>query len=408
VNRSRSRERPSRREKRKLKIRIPARGLSRALSVVTRAAGKGGSGVAVLSGALFEAAGGSLRISATDGEIGMTLVCSTAVEREGRVAVPARMVSELVRSLAEGELALEATDGRAEISLKDHSYSVRTYPAGDFPELPGFPAEDAFEVSAGRFSEAVSKVLPCASSDDSRPVLCGVLFSFSGGKVTLAATDSYRLALFRDGLEGSPAVGDVEVVVPAKALGEAVRLAGMAKEKISVALRENTAFFRAAGVTLSARLVAGGYPDYRKLLPDSFSKEFAVEAKALSDTLRRVNLFASRRQPPAPVKLSFGKGEGTLEGGTLEVAVEGNDVGSATEKIGLEVAEDFVAYFNGEYLLDAVKAAATGRVRLRFNEPMQPAMIVPGGEEGDGENFAYLIMPMRGPGEAPRGGSGKP
>jgi DNA polymerase-3 subunit beta len=384
-----------------LKIRIPARGLSRALSVVTRAAGKGGSGVAVLSGVLFEGAGGSLRISATDGEIGMTLICSTTVEREGRAVVPARMVSELVRSLAEGELTLEATDGRAEISLKDHSYWVRTYPADGFPELPKFPPEDTFEVSAERFSEAVSRVLPCASSDNSRPVLSGVLFSFSGGKATLAATDSYRLALFRDGLEGSPAGGDVKVVVPAKALGEAVRLAGMAKEKISVALQENTAFFRAAGVTLSARLMAGDYPDYSRLLPDSFSKEFAVEAKALSGTLRRVNLFASHQQPPAPVKLSFGKGEGTLEGGTLEVAVEGNEVGSATEKIGLEVAEDFVAHFHGEYLVDAVKVAATGRVRLRFNEPMQPAMIVP---EGDGEDFAYLIMPMRGPGESPPGG----
>lgn len=395
-----------------MKIRIPAKGLARALSIVTRALARSGAASSpVFSGVLFEAAAdGSLRVSATDAEMAATLACSTRVEDGGKAVIPGRMLSQLVGSLGEGELTLEATeDGRAELSMNDRSYALRTYPAADFPKLPGFPAGGTFEVSTERFAGAVSRVLPCASKDASRPALSGVLLALSKGKATLAATDSYRMALFRDAFDrGAGSVvpngdvfgGEAKAIVPARALREAVRLGALGPKNLTVALTENVAFFKAAGVTLSARLIAGQYPDYERLFPEGFAREFTLDAAPLAESLGRVNLFASRGTPPAPVKLSFSKGEGTLEGGTLEVACEGCELGSASERLGVEVSEAFTAHFNGEYLAAGVRALGTGKVSFRFNDPQKPALMVPAESEkaGNGANgLVYLIMPMRGP-----------
>lgn len=398
-----------------MKIKIPAKGLARALSVVTRALARSGAASSpALSGVLFEAAAdGSLAVSATDAEIATTLACSTRVEAEGRALVPGRMLSQLVGSLGEGDLTLEAGGGgRIRLSTNDRSYVLRTYPAEDFPKLPEFPSEGVFEIPAEKFAGAVSGVLPCASKDASRPVLSGVLLAFSGGKATLAATDSYRMALSRDAFErraGSVASdkgadGDAKAIIPARALQEAVRLGALGPGNIIVALIENLAFFKAAGVTLSARLIAGQYPDYEKLFPDAYAREFTVDREPLAKSLGRVNLFASRGTPPAPVKLSFSKGDGTLEGGTLEVACEGSELGSATERLGVEVSEAFTAQFNGEYLAAGLRAVGEAKVSFRFDDPLKPAVIVPAGHGGDANGASgleYLIMPMRGPdGEA--------
>jgi DNA polymerase III subunit beta len=177
-----------------------------------------------------------------------------------------------------------------------------------------------------------------------------------------------------------------------------------------VAFTENAAFFKAGGVTLATRQIAADFPDHSKILPTAFAREFVLETNPLRESLRRVALFCARQNPPVPVTLSFEAGEGTLEGGTLTVACESRESGSATERMGCEVAEDFRAAFNIGYLSDGIKACASEKVRLRFNDPLKPAVIVPEASEAAGERaedsfFTYLIMPMRDPAE---GESGEP
>lgn len=376
-----------------MKLRIPVRGLERALSMVVRAAAHGNPGTPILSAALFEAEGGSLRISATDGDLGATLRCSTQVEEEGRLAVGARVLYELVRSLKDGELTLEQKDGAAVLSHGGNRYSLRAYDAEGFPEFP----EDggSFAIPAEGFARDVGRVLPSVSRDATRPVLTGVLLSVGKGAVRMVATDSYRMAVSASELREASEDEERKAVVPARCLAEAVRISALC-ERLTVAITENAACFKGAGITLKGRLIEGDYPDHTKLLPGSFAREFSVEARTLSATLKRVNLFAARQNPPAPVRLAFSTGEGSLEGGILTVSSVCAEAGAATERIGVEVEEDFEAAFNGAYLLDGLRACGGERVRLRFNEPLKPAVISPEGEDGKG--LAYLVMPVRDPG----------
>lgn len=381
-----------------MKLRIPVRGLERALSMVARAAAHGNPGTLVLSAALFEAEGRSLRISATDGELGSSLRCSTQVEEEGRLAAGARVLHELVRSLKDGELTLEQKNGVMILSHEGNRYSLHAYDAKGFPEVPEFPRDGgSFTVPAEGFARDIGRVLPSVSKDATRPLLTGVLLSVGKGAVRMVATDSYRMAVTTSKLQ-EVSEDEKRAIVPARCLAEAVRIAALC-EKLTVAITENAAYFKGAGITLKGRLIEGDYPDHTKLLPGSFAREFSVEARTLSATLKRVNLFAAWQNPPAPVRLAFSTGEGSLEGGMLTVSSACAEAGAATERIGVEVEEDFEAAFNGAYLLDGLRACGGERVRLRFNEPLKPAVISPQGEDGKG--LAYLVMPVRDPGASP-------
>lgn len=381
-----------------MKLRIPVRGLKRALSMVVRAAAHGNSGTPALSAALFEAEGNSLRISATDGELGSSLRCSTDIVEEGCLAAGARVLYELVRSLKDGELTLEHKNGVAILSHGGNRYSLRAYDAKRFPEVPEFPRDgSSFTVPAEVFARDVGRVLPSVSRDATRPVLTGVLLSVGKGTVRMVATDSYRMAVTASELQEA-SEDEKRAIVPARCLAEAVRIAALC-EKLTVTITENAAYFKGAGITLKGRLIEGDYPDHTKLLPGSFAREFSVEARTLSATLKRVNLFAARQNPPAPVRLVFSTGEGSLEGGILTVSSVCAEAGAATERIGVEVEEDFEAAFNGAYLLDGLRACGGERVRLRFNEPRKPAVISP--ESEDAERLAYLVMPVRDPDVSP-------
>jgi DNA polymerase-3 subunit beta len=379
-----------------VKIRCMAKALSAMLSIVARAVSRR-STVPILGAVLFEVQeDGKVRISATDAEMAVSLTASAPVEEAGNAAVPARVLAEVVKSLPDGEVALEAHGGEASLAHGQNTYKLRCYDARDFPQLPRFPEGDgaSFAVPAAALSEAVSKVLPSVSKDESRPVLTGVLLAFSpDGKATMVSTDSFRMHIIETEL-GGPGE-EKRAIVPARALREVAKLSRMAEE-VRVALAESSAMFYARGLLISTRLIDGAFPEYERLLPDSFEREFAVDGAELGSSLKRVSLFARGQNPPAPLTLAFSHEPGSLSGGQLELSVESAETGGAREIIGAEVPEGarFSAAFNPEYLAQGVATVAAKKVLFRFTDPLKPAMLVAGGEEAAG--FRCLIMPMRG------------
>jgi DNA polymerase-3 subunit beta len=427
-----------------VKIKAQAGVLAKLLQIVTRAVSNR-STIQLLSAVLFEAKGGLLKMSATDMELSISVAGRTEIEEEGRTAIPARVLLEVVRSLPDGEISLRAEDGKASLAHGNNLYGFRTYDPKDFPVPAAFPSgadgsgAPSFAVPIADLADTVQKVLPCVSKDEQRPVLTGVLVSFEDGRVRMVATDAYRMAMNAASLEGAPAQAG-RAIIPGRALKEVARLSELAKE-VRVALTENAAMFNVGGVTLSTRLIDGNYPEYRRMLPNAFAEEFSVDRAALLDSLKRVNLFAGRQTPPVPIRLSFSHPEGTLTGGELSVSVESSETGGAVEKVAAEVEEgkEFAACFNPQYLLDGAASVPAKRVLFRLNDPQKPAVLCDGDapegtapagdtdakpgpqkEEKEGEGagagsetstttttttnavldapgFSYLIMPMRDP-----------
>ena len=363
------------------------------LSLVTRGV-SARSTIQLLGGILLEADGEVVRLSATDMEISVQTSSSAEVEEEGRVVIPARIFNDIVRSLPEGRFSVDhdVSEGTVRLVAGENEYRIRAYGADDFPQLPGFEAQEAFKMSGGLLVETVEKVARSYSRDETRPVLTGILISFEDSRVRMVTTDSYRLSIKETELATTAFEGSREAIIPARAMQEVSRIFSGAQEEeeVEVVLSQNQALFRVGDVLLGTRLIDGNFPEYKRLLPTSFEREISVSREDLIGTLRRVNLFAQRQTPPVPVSLSFSEG-------SVEVIVRNGEVGEAHERLPATSEDEFLISFNPSYLLDGVSAIDTEKVVFKFNEPLKPGLIVPD-TDGEGEpDFLYLIMPMRDP-----------
>lgn len=362
-----------------LKISLPREELTRQLGVVARAASTRTT-VQVLAGLLLRAGGGRLELAATDMEISLRSSLEASVESEGAVVVPSKLLADLVRLLPADEVSIEhrSGEGIVEVVSGAATYRLHTYNADDFPRLPDASTVELMSVDADAVLETAGRVSRAASRDESRPVLTGILVRFEGEKLIMAATDSYRLAVKETTMgSGGP---DLDAIVPARALGELTRIA-QSGGGLEIGVLENQVVFTTDGILLTTRRIEGQFPNYRQLLPETFEHELALPREELLEVVRRVSVMAQRN---APIRLRFAEGE-------LTVSAQTQDVGEARETMPAPyAAEPLEIGFNPDFLRDGVESVEGDEVRLKLISSLRPAVI-----QGEGDDFSYLIMPIR-------------
>ena len=363
-----------------MKITCSKDELTRALSLVGRAVSTRAS-VQVLGGVLLRASGGQLELAATDMELSLRLVVDCEVEGDGAVVAPGRLLVDLARLLPDGEVVLEhkPEQGTLEVTCGSASYKLNTYSAEDFPKLPDAESAQTFSVDRAAFLETVSRVARSASRDESRPVLTGILVRFEGGKLVMAATDSYRLSVKETEIAGSEGA-ELEAIVPARALTELSRIA-QDESELRIGVQENHVVFGAGETWLTSRRIDGQFPNYKQLLPETFEHEVKLPREEFLEVVRRASVMAQRN---SPLRLRFAEGEVT-------VSAQTQDVGEAKESLPVPFAgEPLEIGFNPEFLRDGLESVASDEVALRLISPLRPGLI-----HSDDDHFSYLIMPIR-------------
>jgi DNA polymerase-3 subunit beta len=352
--------------------------LASALGIVARGLSSR-SAVQVLTGILLQADAGKLTLAATDMEVSLRASVTGAIEGDGAVVVPGRLLTDLVKLLpAETvSLAYDESEGVLEITSGSYGSKVNVFSAEDFPRLPALDVP-LHTIAAPGLLGTIDKVARAASRDESRPVLTGILVRFEGDRLTMAATDSYRLSVKETELgETGP---ELDAIIPARALQELSRLAAGA-EVVSLGVHENHVVFGAGSVWLTTRRIDGQFPNYRQLLPETFEVEVTTPRAALLDVIRRAGVMAQRN---APLKLRFSEGE-------LMVSAQTQDVGEASESLAIDYSgEPLEIGFNPEFLRDGLEAVGGDTVQLKLINPLRPGLLV-----APDENFWYLIMPIR-------------
>jgi DNA polymerase III subunit beta len=345
----------------------------------------------VLSGLRIEAKeSGEVVVAATDLELTMQTALRAGVDEPGRLIVPGRLFGEMIRSLGAGTVSLAAAEGEVEIGSGRGQFRVKTLAAEDYPALPVDDARGEgmeVEIDAGALAVALSQVVRAASVDESRQVLTGVLWEIEAGSVTLAATDSYRLAVRTLAVAGGPAERR-KVVLPARALGELARALGTEGAAVKTLLSEHLMSFAIKGSdaasaesVIGSRFIEGEFPNYRQLIPEGYQNVLTVDREALLEVTKRVGLLA---QNNLPVKMRLDP--------ELEVSAHTPDVGEGQEVLDAEYAGDpFVIAFNPGFLNDGVSAIQGDRMVLKAGDGLKAAVLQ---SEGD-DNFTYLLMPVR-------------
>jgi DNA polymerase-3 subunit beta len=344
----------------------------------------------VLSGLRVEARDSDeVVVGATDLELTMQTVFRAGVDEPGRSIVPGRLFGEMARSLGAGSVSLAAGEGEVEIGSGRGQFRVKTLAADDYPALPvDDVAPDGIEVELDgpALATALSQVIRAASADESRQILTGVLWEIEAGSVTLAATDSYRLAVRSLEVVGGPPEPR-KVILPARALGELAR-ALQGGGRVGALARENLMAFSIEGSgegpassIIGTRFIEGEFPNYRQLLPEGYKNTLRVGREELLEVTRRVGLLA---QNNLPVKLRLDS--------ELEISAHTPDVGEGQEVLDAEYqGEPLVIAFNPQFLNEGVSAIQSEKMVLEALDGLKPAIIRGEGDDG----FTYLLMPVR-------------
>jgi DNA polymerase-3 subunit beta len=365
-----------------MKAEVMQTNLAKAINAVSRVVSTRTT-LPVLANILLKANKNKITVSATDLEVAITSTVIGKVEAEGSVTVPARLVSDFVLNNNDPSITLELKDLSLKLKSKHFEANVRGIAADEFPTVPEPPKTTYSSIKVKELADALKKVTIASASDDTRPVLAGVYFKYDGKRLTLAATDSYRLAEKKIALES--AVEKKEVIVPTRTLNELARVISAIDEdkKVNIIFDENQIFFSAEGVEVVSRLIEGSFPNYEQIIPAE--RKIKVKSK-LSETLSAIKMSALFAKDAANnIKLSANK-EGLI---IRSVAKESGDT---TSNVSATVTggETDIA-FNARYLIEALGALPGDEVVMEFNDDSSPGVIT---SEKDKE-YIYLAMPLK-------------
>ncbi len=335
----------------------------------------------ILANVLLEADGETVRLTATDLEVGARVSVPARVASKGAITVSARKLAEIVKELPAAAVALKVTDN-ASVSLRCAGATYKLVGLGpdDFPPVVPAAPESWVSLDAKTLREMLAQTSFAVSHDETRYALNGVLFALQGKDLQMVATDGHRLALAKRSL--GRGVGGATGIVPRKAVTEIMRALGSG-EDVQIAITENQFVLQMPNFVMTARLIEGQFPNYDAVIPKSHPKRLVIPRAALTAALRRVAVMAEERNKP--VKFTLGPA-------TLRLSASSQELGEAEETLDVEYSgEEIVIGFNSRYLLDAISAVDKDQVVLDLKDAQSPGVI----KSIEDEGYLCVIMPMR-------------
>lgn len=343
----------------------------------------------ILSTLMLEAGQGRLSLTATDLDISVRTGVECEVSEEGKTCLPARRLSEIVRELPAAQVEVTVEQNKAMLRCGKGQFQILGMDPEDYPKLPEVTAERQVKLDTEVLRKMIRKCIYAVSSDETRPMLNGVLVELAEGTFGMVATDGHRLAYVKRRQEvGKGKSGDI--IVPPKALNQVLRLAG--EEQVQIGFAKNYAVFELGRTVVYCRLLEGPFPDYRQVIPKEHPKKVSASRVELTGAIRRVAVLAD--QATRQIKMAFREG-------AVEISTRTADVGEATEELPAQYSGDSVDIgFNAAYLLDSLGTIESDEVTVAASTPVAASVLWPVDQE-ENEELLCLVMPVRLPEEVP-------
>lgn len=366
-----------------MKVTVLAENLKKGLSIAMRGVSSRVQ-LPILSSVLLRADKKGLTLLATDLELSFRVDVRAKVEEGGELALPAKLFSDLVATLPAG--VVELTSEKQTLTIKSGKVKAQIVGQGgeEFPSLPSSLGK-GLEISVDELIEKVERIGISAAKDDSRPILAGVLWVLSDNKITLVATDGYRLGvdIIDKGVSGVVEEGQ-RFVLPVRALLELTRVleASMKTVKVEFDKDKQQVIFAAPDLEMSSRLIAGEFPPYTKVIPNEKKITVSLDKEILIEAVKRASLFAKDSANVVKLMLS-------AEG--VSVTAQSDQIGGSQSLIEADVEGDDVQIaFNARYLLDYLGVVNGDRIVMETEGELKAAVF----RITDSE-FLHVIMPVR-------------
>jgi DNA polymerase-3 subunit beta len=375
-----------------MNVSVMQENLVRGLQTVSRAVSTRAT-LPVLANVLLKTENSGIKLTATNLEIGINCWVPGKVTEEGEITVPARLLTDLVASLPNQriDLVLSPKDRTLKLTCGSNRSSIKGIEADEFPVVAAIGESPATSVDARVLREALGEVVFAAATDESRPILTGVLTRLAGDTMTLAAADNYRIAVRTVKLD-RPVSPDVTIVVPGRSYQELMRIMPDAEQPIEITVTPNKSqvLFHVDGIDLVSRLIEGQFPNYEPVIPTSHTSRAVLDREAFLSGTRRASIFA--RDSANIVKIELG-GDGA-EGEVIGVSITAHaaDVGDNADTVEASVeGSPTTIAFNARYLLDVLSNLGSEEAALELSGPLAPGVIRGIGKD----DFVHVIMPVR-------------
>ncbi|HET7645290.1 MAG TPA: DNA polymerase III subunit beta [Candidatus Limnocylindria bacterium] len=375
-----------------MNVSVMQENLVRGLQTVSRAVSTRAT-LPVLANVLLKTENSGIKLTATNLEIGINCWVPGKVTEEGEITVPARLLTDLVASLPNQriDLVLSPKDRTLKLTCGSNRSSIKGIEADEFPVVAAIGESPATSVDARVLREALGEVVFAAATDESRPILTGVLTRLAGDTMTLAAADNYRIAVRTVKLD-RPVSPDVTIVVPGRSYQELMRIMPDAEQPIEITVTPNKSqvLFHVDGIDLVSRLIEGQFPNYEPVIPTSHTSRAVLDREAFLSGTRRASIFA--RDSANIVKIELG-GDGA-EGEVIGVSITAHaaDVGDNADTVEASVeGSPTTIAFNARYLLDVLSNLGSEEAALELSGPLAPGVIRGIGKD----DYVHVIMPVR-------------
>jgi DNA polymerase III subunit beta len=340
----------------------------------------------ILSNVLIEASDDGILMSGTDLDTGVRLRIPADVKEPGSLTVPGRKLQEIVKELVDEPVDISTRGDQIELRCGRSHFKLNGLPAADFPALPDIEFEQGWTASGKDLLSLIRHTAFAVSTEESRPVLNGVLWELRDGEMRMVATNGHRLA--RMTIPAGPSLETTaQLIVPPSALQQVQRLF-KEEDVVRVARSGNHLGFSSDEIEVYTRLIEGTYPNYEQVIPKDNDRFAIVQRKPLESAIRRVAAVASDQTHR--IRLRF-------EDGKVEFNVLTPDLGEAHDEIEVSfTGEPLTIGFNANYLLEVLRYVGTEEVRMGFKAPERAATAEPVAPEGEeAPDYLCLVMPLR-------------
>jgi len=334
-----------------------------------------------LSCIFIEAENGNIKLTANDMEIGIESYVEGTVIEEGKVAIEAKLLSDIVRKLPDSEIHMETNeDFKTTIKCEKSLFTIAGKSGEDFSSLPVVEKSKYITISQFTLREIINQTIFSISDSEYNNVMTGELFEVSNNRLRVVAIDGHRIAIRNVELKDESQ--DVKVIVPGKALSYISKIVnGGVDDDVNIYFADNNILFEFDRTKVVSRLVEGEFFRIDNMLNVDYQIKFTINKREFLDCLDRSSLLI-KESDKKPIKL-------TIEDNMLYLKID-SLIGSMNEEIEIhKEGSNIIIGFNPKFLMDAIRAIDDDDITIYMNNTKSPCVI-----KDEEENYIYLILPM--------------
>lgn len=363
-----------------MKLIFSKSSLNKAVGIVMKAV-PSKTTMAILECILIDASTNEIKFTSNDMELGIETKVEGEIIEKGKVAIDAKIFSEIVRKLPDNDITIETDDNfTATITCEKSKFNLAGKSGNDFSYLPTIVKDKSITLSQFALRETINQTLFSIAVNDNNKMMTGELFEVSDHSLKVVGLDGHRIAIRNIELEGR--ADDVKVVVPGKTLSEISKILSTdAESMVNIYFTNNHILFEFEDTMVVSRLIEGEYFKINQMLSSDYSTKVVINKKEFLDSIDRANLLI-REGDKKPIIIN-------IEDGSLEVKVQ-SAIGSLNEDIDIDKdGKDIMIGFNPKFLIDALRVIDDDNINIYFVNPKAPCFI-----KDKEEKYIYLILPV--------------